>query len=760
MIELIELSKSYNTSNKDTKKALTNINLKFDNKGLVTILGNSGSGKTTLMNLIAGIVKPTAGTIVYESIDSNSIKDSDYDYLRNHYFGFVFQDMYLIETLTVYENIDIALKLQGLNDVESNIKILESLTLLNINDLVNNKISELSGGEKQRVNIARSIAKGAKVILADEPASFLDKDNSHIIYNYLQKISKSVLVIMVSHDEDNALKISDRIIRMEKGEVVYDSMKNTEYSIQKLPNNNKIKTMNLALKTNKYINRKQGFRYFFTCFFWVVSILSSMIALNLILLKTPNFIYTTNLEVNNIGYKIVDDLFNTDENNFDYNKIDQTKYPTIKFSDYYKTENFFIEDFLVNKDSVNTNEYYGNDIFNTIIIKNMNRFEVEITDFSASMMIHYQILPTGNVSSVVGQSFLYNGYEIKIVNLLNTNYDDYDTSKLNSDDDLFFNFKRNRDSTFKNITMSEETRRTILNSDILNNIGSNSINTTIKKHSISNEIDPYSMYGTIPMSDDEILVSLSYLARLVSEPNISIDQFDDFLNIQYEIELEYDGIYLNRNYTITGIVFTDNYTLYLNDGEFNHLKELIGYNKNNNDKNIYFEFGNKTETLLLIQDILDVDGYILANQATEIYYGYLALESFKTTAILLLYIVVTLLVMMLIYFTSNLIKINKYNIGVLSSLGFSKNNLAFIFGLENFKILSLSFLISLPLKFIIISLINQNYRKNLNISINIIKQNFWSNIIVYFVSLLVVLLIQIYTIRALRKRELINIIYD
>lgn len=376
------------------------------------------------------------------------------------------------------------------------------------------------------------------------------------------------------------------------------------------------------------------------------------------------------------------------------------------------------------------------------------------------MMIHYGILPAGSVNSVIGQTFLYNGHELKITNLLKTNYEEYDEIKLNADDDLIYNYKRNRDSTFKNIKMSEETSRLIFNPDILHNIFSNETNTTIKKLSITSEIDQYNMYGFIPQSNDEILVSTPYLSRLINEPNITMDQFDDYLNIEYQIEIEYDGIFFVRNYTITGIVYIDNSTLYLNEGEFDNLKQSIQYKTNNNNRNIYFEFGNKSETLLLIQDILDEEGYILGNQAWEIYNGYLALETFQVTSLLLLYIVVTLLIMMLIYFTSNLIKINKYNIGVLSSLGYSKNNLALIFGFENFKILSLSFIMSLPLKFIIISMLNKNYRENLNISINIIKPNFLSSIIVYFVSLLIVLFIQLYTVRSLRKKDLINIIYN
>ena len=759
MIELREVTKDYRISNGTTKKALTNINLKFGNKGLVSILGSSGSGKTTLMNLIAGIVKPSSGTIIYETLNSNVIKESDYDYLRNRYFGFVFQDMYLIETLTVYENIEIALKLQGLNDDESKSKITDALVLLNIIELANNKISELSGGEKQRVTIARSIAKGIKVLLADEPASSLDKHNSDIIYGYLKEISKDILVIMVTHDEDSALKVSDRIIRIKKGEISYDSLQDTPDIIQQLPENPKVKKIKLAAQTSKYINRKQRFRYIFTSFFWVSSILAIMLALNFALLKTPNFIYTTNLEVGNTGYKIVDDLFNIDENNFDYQKIDQNKYSSIKFYNYYHTKDFFLGNFSVSSSNILLDDYYGKDVFNTIIYDDMNKFEVEITDFSADMMIYYNIILASNVDSVVGKSFLYNGYELKIVNITKTNYKDYEINHLNSDDDLLYNFKRNRDSAFKNVKMSEETREIILSPDIMTNIHSLSTNITIRKYSNS-DIEPYSMYGTIPEKDNEILVSISYLSKLVENPNISNNELDNYINKDYEIGIEFNENLIFNDYIITGIVYDSNYNLYLSDEEFNSIKESIGYSRFSNVKIIYFEFGKKNETLQLINDILSKDGYILSNHATSIYYGYLSLETFQETALLLSYVLLTLLVMMLIYFTSNLVKINKYNIGVLSSIGFSKRDLALIFGLENFKLLTISFLISLPLNFIIIRLINIKYKENLNVSINIIKNNYLSIFLVYIISLLFVLFIQIYTVRLLRKKDLINIIYN
>jgi ABC-type lipoprotein export system ATPase subunit len=173
MIELVELRKMYGT---DT--ILKDISIKFNNKGLYIISGKSGSGKSTILNILSGIDLAYDGKVL---IDGSSLKDlssNDINYYRSTYVGYIFQDYNLIKELSVYDNIKIACELSNISIEE----IDSILDRLNISHLKNKLASELSGGESQRVAIARCLVKHPKVILADEPTGALDKKMPIIIF--------------------------------------------------------------------------------------------------------------------------------------------------------------------------------------------------------------------------------------------------------------------------------------------------------------------------------------------------------------------------------------------------------------------------------------------------------------------------------------------------------------------------------------------------------------------------------------------------
>ncbi len=230
MIKLENLSKDYVSKKDVVTKALADINLTFEDKGMVFIIGKTGCGKSTLLNLLGLLDTPSSGDII---VDGQSIVKQDSkieDNYRKNYVGFVFQEYNLIEEFTVYENIEVAVKLQGQKVNEEEID-----NLLKRFDLYEQKYklcNELSGGQKQRAAIIRAIVKKPKLILADEPTGALDSKTGEEILNTLKEISKEVLVIVVSHDEDYANRFADRIIEMKDGQIINDNVKAT--SEQKL----------------------------------------------------------------------------------------------------------------------------------------------------------------------------------------------------------------------------------------------------------------------------------------------------------------------------------------------------------------------------------------------------------------------------------------------------------------------------------------------------------------------------------------------
>lgn len=220
MIELKEVCKVYKSKSGESFKALDNFSYSFLNRGLVGIYGDSGCGKTTLLNLIGGIDTLTSGDILIDNKSLTKFKNKELDAYRNQEIGFIFQDDNLIGNLNVFENVSLALSLRKINSKKRKELVSESLKEVGILDKEKKYPSELSGGEKQRVTIARALIKKPRIILADEPTGSLDKENSFEIMKILKELSKKYLVIVVSHDENLLNEFSDEIVKIAKGKIV------------------------------------------------------------------------------------------------------------------------------------------------------------------------------------------------------------------------------------------------------------------------------------------------------------------------------------------------------------------------------------------------------------------------------------------------------------------------------------------------------------------------------------------------------------
>ena len=218
MLSLKHICKNYGSN-----KVLKDINIDFRNQELVAILGESGSGKSTLLNIIGGLDKYDSGDLIIDGISTKKYKSNDWDYYREQKLGFVFQSYNLIEHLNVYDNVNIALMYRKrINKKEECSKILNNFGLKNFKK---RNVKSLSGGEKQRVAIARSLVKNPSILLCDEPTGALDSNNSLEVMKILKEISKKKLVIVVTHSEELASKFADRIIKIKDGKLIHDSNK-------------------------------------------------------------------------------------------------------------------------------------------------------------------------------------------------------------------------------------------------------------------------------------------------------------------------------------------------------------------------------------------------------------------------------------------------------------------------------------------------------------------------------------------------------
>lgn len=222
MLQLQHISKVYHTGNQEFH-ALKDISIRFRENEFVSILGQSGSGKTTLLNIIGGLDQYTSGDLLIQGESTKQFKNRDWDSYRNHTIGFVFQSYNLIGHQTALSNVEIAMTLSGVSKAERKKRAIEALERVGLKDHLYKKPNQMSGGQMQRIAIARALVNNPKVVLADEPTGALDSETSVQIMELLKDIAKERLVIMVTHNPELAQAYSTRIVQVLDGNILSDS---------------------------------------------------------------------------------------------------------------------------------------------------------------------------------------------------------------------------------------------------------------------------------------------------------------------------------------------------------------------------------------------------------------------------------------------------------------------------------------------------------------------------------------------------------
>lgn len=209
-------------------KALDKVSVQFFTGQLVVILGASGSGKSTLLNIVGGMDSATEGKVEYAGIDITKLSEKMIAQYRREVVGFVFQFYNLMPNLTALENVELA-------ELPGGMKAIDALKLVNLENRKDNFPSELSGGEQQRVSIARALVKNPTVLLCDEPTGALDSKTGRKIIKLLQAVNqnKDKIVVIVTHNE-NLAKIADRVLKISDGKIYYDIVQKHPLSIEEI----------------------------------------------------------------------------------------------------------------------------------------------------------------------------------------------------------------------------------------------------------------------------------------------------------------------------------------------------------------------------------------------------------------------------------------------------------------------------------------------------------------------------------------------
>lgn len=214
MVEITNATKTYGSA-ENTTAALKGVSLTVNDGDFMVILGASGSGKSTLLHVASGLERPDDGTVNYDGVEITSLSDDKLTAFRRDKVGFIFQQYYLLPNLNVDKNVKMSADLVGNRDYH---RIIEAVGL---GDKMNKFPSELSGGEQQRVSIARALAKNPKIVFLDEPTGALDEETGRQALEYICKMQKELgfLVVMVTHNS-NIAEMANTVVRMNSGKIV------------------------------------------------------------------------------------------------------------------------------------------------------------------------------------------------------------------------------------------------------------------------------------------------------------------------------------------------------------------------------------------------------------------------------------------------------------------------------------------------------------------------------------------------------------
>ena len=480
MIQIKNLNKVHFNRGENRVKALTDINIDFDEKGITFIAGESGNGKSTLLALIGGIDTYTDGEILVDGVDLKTLSNKEMDYYRNNYMDFVIQENTLIPSLTVAENVRLERGFTG--EVATDEEVEAALELVGLKGYADRMPAEISGGEKRRASVARTLLSDAKVLLVDEPTASLDKRNTEIIWDTLKKYAENHLIIAVTHKEEVIEKYADRIITLKGGQVVEDKRVKKAPKKEEKYNNlrDELKKSKLGLKQTvklaySYLSSKKlsfTFVTILSClsllFFSVFFILdgynyNKVLAHSVDTDKTPyvSFINGTSENSSPIPEETQDKVNKALSDNELFILNNFKNMPQVNFAvefgnDFYNSgaQNFTIKGLLEVDYDAGSYNYLGQKILSGSYPTASNLDEVVISDYFANLLIKYGAYHevagivrfnetfTGSesdpYSGLIGKKIMTNYGGITICGVYQTDYARF----VNSDDLSFRGYDR------------------------------------------------------------------------------------------------------------------------------------------------------------------------------------------------------------------------------------------------------------------------------------------------------------------------------
>ena len=804
MIRLKNVSKEYRSKKGQTTKALNNININLGNKGLVFIIGKSGSGKSTLLNILGGLDSKTSGHIYIDNKDIDSFKEKDYDSYRNTYIGFIFQDFNLLEEYNVFDNVMLSAKL--LRKKVDKEEILNLLDRLSLKGLEYRNINELSGGQKQRVGIARALIKNPKIILADEPTGNLDSHSSLEIFKLLKEISKEKLVIVVSHDLENANTYADKILELQDGNAIRNDLTVEEkddntFSLtrSRLPFKECLHFALTSLKSNKV-------KLFFTVILTMISLVFMGISVNTSMFDKNILIADTLIENKETYY----DISHVNIINPRFGEIKKLEMTNKIISDFEKENNVTANPIysIFDNNSVLTFEEVSDDakdtinpIINYIEVKDdrlLSNIIGTIPKANNEIVIHKYLadnIMEKGIKDINGNLFKPTSYDnlvnsrrelplglnnVIIVGIIdddNSRYNDLSNQTIQQDysnyyvDKAYTIYGKNLDLKF-NTTDEAILNHAIINEDEVLKDGI----TGIKVYNNNGDV----ITPITNLNSDEVIVSLNYLQEYVDGFKEELDiylannngDYNSLLstfvtnyittnNLIVPFETHYNTKGYYKDLKIAGVSLTDNYISkdYLeelkneaihkeltsfrvyDDNEASLLKTLRKYPSDNENT--------RGETLFITMPYSD--------DINSLAYIYSYLNKYINIVTLVFILFTILLFSNFIYVSINY---SKKQIGILRALGTNKGDIIRIFLYESLAVGIISYIVSIILWFIIISILNNSIFGNRGFIFNGIVTHPLVPILMFIYTIIISIIITVISLSKITKIKPIDAILN
>lgn len=539
MIKIENVNKYFNRHKKNEIHVINNTSLEFNSKGLIALLGESGSGKTTLLNAIGGLDKVTSGNIYINGEKITRFSTNKIDEIRNLNTGYIFQNYYLVEDMTVYDNVSLVLKMLGIKDKEEIKKRVDyCLDKVGMYRYRNRLVSMLSGGERQRVGIARAIVKNPNIIIADEPTGNLDSKNTLEVMNIIKAISKEKLVILVTHEKELANFYADRIIVISDGKVISDKVnKNTldlDYQMD-----NKIYLKDISKKTNFNKNNLN-----INCYG------DDKIDLDIVIKDNSIYIKSKNLK----EIKVIDKNSNVEFIDDHYKKISKETIDKYNF-DFDKITN-------------NSIKYKYSSILNIFtLIKNGIKKVMNYTTLKKILLLGFFI---SAMFILYSTSNIFGILDIKESKFVTKNKEYIDVMLGKLEVDKVLELEKNKDISYIIPGNSKVTLAYQYNDYYQTTVVSDRFTGSLSSIDLINESDI--LYGSMPQDNNDIVVDkivIENMFKTYHAKNAGIYKVEDLVG-QY-VNLKYEGTDSTLEYPkykIVGIVSKESPSIYTKNNLF------------------------------------------------------------------------------------------------------------------------------------------------------------------------------------------------